>query len=180
MMTPFKVDKGVVTFTVTRRNGKVYETTISEEDLQSVLDNFTCVCVSQHDSTLFKAVGKTIDGKVRLLHRFLMNAPPDLQVNHIDGNRLNNCRENLRLATNQQNNQNRVGAYSNNKCGIRGVFWNKKLKKWIAHIKVNYKYMHLGCFEWVCDAEEAVMEARAKYMPFSQEGTERARLWGEL
>lgn len=48
-----------------------------------------------------------IEGKRVLLHRMLVNPPDDMQVDHIDGNPLNNCRANLRIVTQAQNAQNK-------------------------------------------------------------------------
>ena len=50
--------------------------------------------------------------------------PEEKQVDHIDGNRLNNKITNLRLATNAQNQHNRKKS-KNNTSGVTGVFWNK-------------------------------------------------------
>ena len=83
--------------------------------------------------------------------------PP--QVDHIDGNRLNNRIENLREATSKQNNQNRKPTGSS---GVKGVVWHKQSKKWVASICVNRKSVHLGSFENIEDAALAATEAREK------------------
>jgi len=46
-------------------------------------------------------------GRMLLMHRLIMDAPPDTVVDHRDHNGLNNCRENLRLCTHRQNSWNR-------------------------------------------------------------------------
>lgn len=79
------------------------------------------------------------------MHRFLINAPDDMQIDHINGNRLDNRRENLRLATNSQNAMNQ-GKRKNNTSGFKGVSWHKPNKKWLAHIRLNSKTIHLGLY----------------------------------
>lgn len=54
-----------------------------------------------------KVKGKTL---IHYMHRILMDAKVGQQVDHKDGNGLNNQRDNLRLCTNQENQRNRIGA----------------------------------------------------------------------
>lgn len=103
------------------------------------------------------------------LHRWLLNAPTDKIVDHINHDILDNRECNLRLVTNLENMQNRRGAQINSKTGIRGVSWDKSKRKWRATLGVNNKHIHVGRFETIEEAEKAVKEARAKYMPYSQE-----------
>jgi hypothetical protein len=79
------------------------------------------------------------------------------QVDHTDGNRMNNKIENLREATSSQNNQNRKATSSS---GIKGVVWNKKSNKWIASICVNRKSVHLGSFLSIEEAALVANKAR--------------------
>lgn len=72
-----------------------------------------------------------------------MKAPDHLQVDHRDLNRLNNRKENLRLATNRQNHANRP-AQRNNTTGFKGV--TKTKTAYLARICVNQKSIHLGSF----------------------------------
>lgn len=105
----------------------------------------------------------TIDGKITLLSRYIMNCPPDLMVDHIHAERkYDNRKENLRLATPFQN-QHNVGTQKNNTSGVTGVSWNKRRKKWVARIMVNHKRICLGSFEEFDDAVKARKEAEDKY-----------------
>ena len=92
----------------------------------------------------------TIEGRrIRvMMHRQLMGLAygDGLCVDHIDGNTLNNCRSNLRIATNAQNQRN-VGAKCSNKSGYKGVSWSSRDKKWYAHIQYNGERTYLGCFD---------------------------------
>lgn len=59
-------------------------------------------------------------------------------IDHIDGNKKNNLAYNLRSATKSQN--------AMNMKNVKGVYFCKRSKKWIANIMVNYKKIHLGSF----------------------------------
>jgi hypothetical protein len=76
-------------------------------------------------------------------------------VDHINGNTLNNCRNNLRV-TNKSLNGYNAKIKSNNTSGYRGVSFNKKKRKWEAYIWLNKRRYHLGYFE-------TKEEAYAKY-----------------
>ena len=66
----------------------------------------------------------------------------------------------LRAATRKQNTENREGAQSNSKSGVRGVSWSKVAKKWRATVKHNGKAIHLGVHADIRDAEQAVRAKR--------------------
>jgi HNH endonuclease len=83
------------------------------------------------------------------MHRFIIDAPKGIKVDHKDRDGLNNQRENIRLATNPQNSQN-TGLSLANTSGYKGVA--RFREKWQAGIKVNYHRIHLGHFN---TAEEA-------------------------
>jgi hypothetical protein len=77
------------------------------------------------------------------MHRLILNAPTGVQVDHIDGNGLNNQKSNLRFATSSENMQNskaKAGAASK----FKGVCWNKNESKWVVRIFVDGKRMCLG------------------------------------
>lgn len=93
--------------------------------------------------------------KIRMHRLFL---PDSKQVDHIDRNRFNHCRSNLRAATNQQNNMNR-GKIEGTSCKYIGVSWDSKRKKFQAGIKFNGKRIALGRF---ISAEEAARVRDAK------------------
>jgi hypothetical protein len=92
-----------------------------------------------------------------------------MEVDHKNHNALDNTDDNLRVCTSAENQQNKKGAYANNKSGIRGVCWKKDNKKWLAHFQINGVKKHIGLFTNIEDAEQAVIEARMKHMPYSQE-----------
>ena len=98
------------------------------------------------------------------MHREIMNASDDVQVDHRDRNGLHNWRENLRVCTHSQNNQNQ-GLSIRNTSGYIGVSRkkNRKKKPWYARIKVNRQAIHLGTFADPVEAAETYDEAAKKY-----------------
>lgn len=87
----------------------------------------------------------TCDGHKTLLylHRHLLNAQPDQRVDHINGDRLDCRRENLRLVTRNQNQQNRKCS-RHSTSGRKGVCWHQRQGKWHVRISVNGVRIHLA------------------------------------
>ena len=86
-----------------------------------------------------------------------------MSTDHRDGNGLNNCKENLRPCTQQQNKFNQRYARKDNKLGIKGVRRCEDRKKFQARIKIDGKQIHLGCFNVMGDADSAYRIAEEKY-----------------
>lgn len=80
-----------------------------------------------------------------LLHRFILDAPKGVKVDHKDLDGLNCTRENIRLATTSQNQHNR-DKQANNTSGYKGVSVVKTTGRFRAHIRVNDTFKHLGTF----------------------------------
>ena len=92
------------------------------------------------------------------LHRFILSAV-NLETDHIDRNKLNCRRKNLRLCSHQQNCINRKYPKRNNK--YRGIYSVRN--KWRATIKVNGKIKHLGYFSSKEDAAKSYDVAAIRY-----------------
>lgn len=85
---------------------------------------------------------------------------PSGEIDHIDGNRLNNRIENLRIASAGENQRNQR-LHRNNTSGHVGVSWYKPYSKWRATIGLgNGRSKHLGYFDRVEDAAAAWESAR--------------------
>lgn len=107
-----------------------------------------------------------------LMHRVIMNPPEGMQVDHINGNGLDNRRANLRVVTSSQNHLN-TRRYRTNKSGAKGVHFHKKAGKYAASIMVNKKPIWLGCFADIQSASTAYEAAAKKYFgEFYGSGTE--------
>jgi len=97
------------------------------------------------------------------LHRFVLDFPFKLQVDHIDMNKLNNQKINLRACTNQQNNRN-TKSKKNSSSKYKGVSWDSKNKKWISQICLGQnKHKKLGRFTNEEDAARKYDEAAKLY-----------------
>jgi hypothetical protein len=88
--------------------------------------------------------GKRKRGRMSL-HRFLMRPPKDRVIDHIDGNPLNNQRNNLRICTQQQNLWN-SRRFKKGTSSFKGVSKHKRTGRWRSHIHLNDKQIHLGYF----------------------------------
>jgi hypothetical protein len=92
-----------------------------------------------------------LSGKLMTLHRLLLAPPIGIGIDHVDRDKLNNTRENLRLCTQQQNSWN-SSIKSTNTSGYKGVSYNKRLRKFESYIVYSGKRKVLGNFN---SAEEA-------------------------
>lgn len=85
--------------------------------------------------------------KIEKLHRVIMTPPADKYVDHINGDKLDNRRINLRVCTYLQNSHN-SRPYKIASSKYKGVSWHKSCKKWVANIRKPYdKLIYLGCFD---------------------------------
>ena len=106
--------------------------------------------------------GYVYNHQLGVIHRLIMNCPDDKQIDHINHDKLDNRKENLRICTNRQNNMNK-GLYSHNTSGYTGVSWDKEKSKWEASIKVKGVKKHLGYFGTKDDAVDRRKKAEEKY-----------------
>ena len=91
--------------------------------------------------------GYVINNKIGRLHRYLMNPPNDMVIDHINGNPLDNRKSNLRICSQQQNSMNKQNQRRNTTSKYKGVNWHKRRNKWRAGIKINGKYKHIGLYD---------------------------------
>jgi hypothetical protein len=76
-------------------------------------------------------------------------------IDHIDGDKLNNAVNNLRITNQTGNGQNRKD--------VKGYCFDKRYKKYKAEIMINYKKIHLGLYETEEEARQSYLEGKRKY-----------------
>lgn len=96
------------------------------------------------------------------LHRHILNYSGEDVVDHINNDKLDNRKCNLRIVTQQQNNMNK-SAQKNGSSKYIGVRFHKKSNKWEANIYVNNKHTYLGIFETEIEAAKARDIATKEY-----------------
>jgi hypothetical protein len=146
-----------------RAGSKRYEALVDEADLDMV-GAFRWSMSSWGYVVRYTRVG----GKrlVVFMHRELLGLTPgdSVQVDHIHGNKLDNRRENLRICTNAQNQQNRRYRPAR---PYRGASWDAKAKRWKAYATLDYKQRWLGYYSTQEEAAEVAAAFRCELMPYS-------------
>lgn len=96
------------------------------------------------------------------MHRVIDETPTGQYIDHINHNKLDNRKENLRRVTYSQNCMNK-SLQSNNTTGYRGIHWNKKLSKWQVTICIMRKNIYLGIYEDLETAKKVRRDAEEMY-----------------
>lgn len=94
------------------------------------------------------------------MHRVVMNYPKGLEVDHINGNGLDNRKENLRICTHLQNGMNQKSRGGSSL--YKGVYWHKQNLNWVAYLHHLGKRLHLGSFDSEVEAAKRHDEAARK------------------
>jgi len=122
-----------------------------------------------------------LNRNVTALHRFLN--PTWKYTDHINRDRTDNRRSNLRECTNQQNSMN-AGICVNNRSGVTGITFRPKSQRWIARIWHNGKTIHIGSFINKQDAANARREHEllvfGKFAPTQPPETQQSESCGQL
>jgi hypothetical protein len=145
-----------------------YEAIIDASDVEGVADALWFASVSRKKDGSIRTVyaarhfGPRSNVKTIPLHREIMNAPDGLEVDHIDGDGLNNRRSNLRLATRAENVRN-MRLPSHNTSGHKGVRWKASERRWQAFIKVDGKVKWLGSHRCKTSAVLAYAKASREF-----------------
>lgn len=138
---------------------------------QAIVDDEDFEWISKHKwlatgtGTKFYAARHTWDG-IRVsriyMHREILNLPKGIEVDHINGNGLDNRRSNLRQATRAENQRNRMKS-SHSVSIYKGVSFDKRRNRWRARIKVDQKEKWIGFFMKEIDAAYAYDRVARQY-----------------
>lgn len=142
---------------------KGYSTLIDDEDYERVSPFLWSANVMRNGVYVQRSIRENKRRVTVFLHRFILNAPRGVMVDHADGNPLNNTRANIRLCSASQNSAN--ARFVRNETGFRGVqFMNRpnyQSRPYSARLKWQKKYLFLGYFDTAVKAAEAY-DAKAK------------------
>lgn len=129
-------------------------------------------CVSKSSCAYYAVRGewqpKTKNTKVFYMHRLIVRAIEGMQVDHINGDTLDNQKSNLRICQAFENQRNMRPRAS----GTKGIHFNKRRAHmktpWHAYITVNRKRNHIGYFETEKEAQDAYnQEAKRLFGEFA-------------
>lgn len=96
------------------------------------------------------------------MHKVVINSPEGMQVDHINRNKLDNRKSNLRVCTSHQNSIN-IGIRKDNNSGYKGVFFDSRSGKWVARIRHREKSIWIGTFDCVHQAGRAYNDVAFKF-----------------
>lgn len=114
--------------------------------------------------------GQTPEFTTLYLHRHIMNLEngDPRQIDHINRNRADNRRGNLRIVDSNAHNHQNLSSHKDSTSKYRGVSWCKASKKWRSTVVLNGKQHSLGNYDNEIEAAYAADSFRKDYMPFSQ------------
>ena len=148
---------------------------VDDEDYEVLADFKWCASRNKHAFYAYRALPKSQGKQSHVkMHRIILNAPNGIEVDHRDGDGLNNTRANLRLATRSQQQANLVHPSKINQFGFKGIHFGPPSRKdgsprWRARIKVNQKLINLGTFKTLEEAARAYDEGARKFFgPFAR------------
>ena len=140
-----------------------FDCPIDLDDYEKVKKHHWGIFISKYGAFYIYSYDRSGE-KVRtiLLHRYIMDEPEGLIVDHIDGNPLNNRKSNLRICNCEENSQNRA-KNKNNTSGHKGITWSKKDNKWMAYIYYKNRFKNLGLYSNFDDAVATREKAEEQY-----------------
>lgn len=137
---------------------------IDEEDYKRLIEyKFYAWTTQRHYGLYINCYSPDDKMNPKRLHRIIMNAKKGEIVDHINGNPLDNRKQNLRIVTSLINNQNARKRKDGVTSRFKGVSWCKINKKWKAQIQISGKKIALGSYDQELLAAEAYNNAIDRY-----------------
>lgn len=133
-----------------------------KEDYDLIKDYIWNVAKNNYVKSNCKTNGEILDKTVRMHILITHSDPKKYDVDHKNHIITDNRKSNLRIVLHNENLMN-TKLYSNNTTGVKGVYWDKSRKKWMACITAYKKTYHLGRFDKFEDAVKARKDAELKY-----------------
>lgn len=138
---------------ITNRKNETTKVIIDLDDVDKVKQYNWCILKS----------GYVVNGTNGLyLHRYIMDCNTNEVVDHINNDKLNNKKSNLRVCKQSDNAKNKSKSKKNT-TGVTGVYIDKRTGKYYAIIQYNYKQIYLGTYETIEGAIEARKQAEIEY-----------------
>lgn len=109
-------------------------------------------------------------------HRIVMNAQAQQYIDHINKNKADNRKQNLRYCSRIENDRNR-GVYSTNNSGVTGVHFDKRRNRWVASITYNNKRIFIGRFY---SKEEAIKARLEREISLFGDFAPQRELWKKM
>lgn len=130
---------------------------VDEKDLPKVLNHRWRAVKPRYVWYACAFVGR----RMIFMHR-LIGGDGKLEIDHRNGNGLDNVRKNIRRSTRSQNASNRSRTKGNTS-GYKGVIFDRRFKKWYSRIGVGGKLIYLGCFKSSREAAAVYNKAAVEY-----------------
>lgn len=142
---------------------------VREDYIELVLSSSIKVLIDKDDYTkvtkfkwYYSSNGYIMSDTRLYLHRYILNAPKGLEVDHINHNKFDNRKCNLRLCTRSQNSRNKK-YQSNSKTQVKGVYLCKTTGKYACELHIEGKRIWLGRYSSLEEARLIRKQAEIKY-----------------
>lgn len=137
---------------------------VDDEDFDNVMQYNWAAEIRKNTNYASSNLGRGRGAPRIRLHRFIMNPPSNMQIDHEDLDGLNCQRYNMRLATHKTNGRNTIVPQGENGSGYRGVYKHHYSERWIVRIRdTDGNKIHIGTYPTPIDAAKAYDEAAKKY-----------------
>jgi hypothetical protein len=130
---------------------------IDDEDYDKIKDYKWYIVKDHRNYYVMKTQKNHCNLSTIRMHTIFMNPPKGLQVDHINGNGLDNRKCNLRIVTPQQNQMNKCKQINSSSI-YKGVHWETKRQKWRTQIYFKYHRYYLGYYKSEIEAAVAYNE----------------------